>query len=530
MKTIYFLKIPVLLLILTTTAITGSAFKIDSIKVEFDQSQLVLLGEKFSISVISYHPDGKIRKTRGTSGGNVSWGKYNVSVTGGEFKGGKILVSGKLVPSKGKYIGISVTPEKYPELKKEILIPLNYETSVEFIPDEPFEKSPGSILTGSVVSTYNNGTVRTSGKLSTDRQAANFSFETTGGNWVNGKFIIDTDFISIENHTASLVVSLAEYPEIADTFSVLLNYKTNYLANFNTAGGSWGMSGHQGGSGAPGCNGGDGGFGQDGGHGNNAPDIGVWADLYFDSLLNCNLLYVYTLNFWNDAESFYLLNPEGGSLTVTAAGGNGGSGGDGGHGGNGGNGRDGEIWYETVLVEKVEKKPQTRVVTKKEKKQFTDTEGNITEVEVDVETTETYYVDVLVHEEVSIRRQEPGENGGNGGFGGGGGFGGDGGDGGNIWFYFTADAAPYEYLFTAKNRGGSGGFHGSAGRGGSGGIGGWGNPVGNRGMDGGSGPTAFGISAGSGRNGKVFKESTDEFYFNSVAGIEAENPDQFQEE
>lgn len=530
MKNFDLMKILLSIMVLTILSLKAFSFKTDSIRIEFDKNQLVLPGEKFSFKVITCQPDGKIRKTRGIHDGNLSWRHFDISVSGGIFNNGKVYVSPRLTPSKGKYISISVSPKKQPELKKEMLIPLNYETSVEFIPDEPFEKSPGSILTGNVVSTYNNGAIRTSGKLSTDKQAANFSFETTGGNWVNGKFIIDTDFISIENHTASLVVSLAEYPEIADTFSVLLDYKTNYLANFNAAGGSWGMSGHQGGSGAQGCNGGDGGFGQDGGHGNNAPDIGVWADLYFDSLLNCNLLYVYTLNFWNDAESFYLLNPEGGSLTVTAAGGNGGSGGDGGRGGSGGNGRDGEIWYETVLVEKIEKKPQTRVVTKKEKKQFTDAEGNITEVEVDVETTETYYVDVVVHEEVSIRCQEPGENGGNGGFGGGGGFGGDGGDGGNIWFYFTADAAPYENLFAAKNRGGSGGYHGSAGRGGSGGNGGWGNPAGNRGLDGGSGPSAFGISAGSGRNGKVFKESTDEFYFNSVAGIEAKNPEQFQEE
>lgn len=523
MKTFYFFKISVFFIVLITAAINGSAIKIDSIKVDYDYNQLVLPGEKFSITIVSYHPDGKIRKTRGTPGGNVSWGRYNISVTGGEFKGGKIYVSEKLVPSKGKYIGISVTPEKHPELKKEMLIPLNYEISIKFIADEPFEKSPGSVIEGWIVSTFNNGTERTFKKLNTSSQTANFTFETLGGNWEKGKFIIDSNFLDIENHTASLVVTPVLNPEIADTFSVQLDYKKHFAVNFNAAGGSWGMSGSHGGSGAPGCDGGNGGFGQDGESGNNAPDVGVWADLYFDSLLNCNLLYVYTLNFWNDAENFYLLNPEGGSLTVTAAGGNGGSGGDGGCGGSGGNGRDGEIWYETVLVEKIEKKPQTRVVIRKEKKQVTDADGNVTEIEVDVETTETYYVDVVVHEEVSIRRQEPGENGGNGGFGGGGGFGGDGGDGGNIWFYYTADAAPYEYLFTAKNPGGSGGFHGSAGRGGSGGNGGWGNPTGNRGMDGGSGSSAFGISSGSGRNGKVFKESTDEFYFYPVAGNQTEN-------
>ena len=181
-------------------------------------------------------------------------------------------------------------------------------------------------------------------------------------------------------------------------------------------------------------------------------------------------------------------------------------------------------------MEKIEKKPQSRIVTKKEKKQVTDAEGNITEVEVDITTTETYYVDVVVQEEVTIQHQEPGENGGNGGFGGGGGFGGNGGDGGNFYLYFTEDAKPYAYLFSAKTQGGSGGYNGSAGGGGNGGNGGWGNPPGSRGMNGGSGPSAFGISAGSGRNGRVFKESTDEFYFYSVAGNVSENSVQINQE
>ena len=519
MKKFYSLTISLILLVLTGLSLAAFSFKTDSVRVEFDHSQLVLPGEEFSISVISYHSKEKIRKTRGTPGGNVSWGRYNVSVTGGEFRGGKIYVSEKLVPSKGKYIAISVSPEKHPELIKELLIPLNYEKSVEFIPDEPFDKSPGSVIEGWVVSTFNNGTERSFKKLNNSSQSANFRFETSGGNWEKGKFIVDSNILDIENHTASLVVTPVLNPEIADTFSVLLDYKKHLAVNFNATVGSWGIAGSQGGNGAPGCNGGNGGFGQDGEPGNNAPDVGIWADLYYDSILSCNLLYVYTLNFWNDAENFYLLNPEGGSLNVTAAGGNGGSGGDGGRGGNGGNGRDGEIWFETVLVKKYNV-PQTRFITKKVKKLVTDAKGNVTEVEVDVVTTETYYVDWAVDVEVSIHHQEPGENGGNGGFGGGGGLGGDGGDGGNIWFYFTIDAAPYENLFTADNQGGSGGFHGSAGSGGNGGNGGLGNPAGNRGMDGSSGSSAFSITAGSGRNGKVFKENTDEFFFYTVAGNE----------
>jgi hypothetical protein len=520
MKTFYFLKIAVSLLFLTLAAFTAYAFKIDSLKIDYDKSQLVLPGEKFSITITSFHPDGKVRKTRGTPGGNVSWGRYNISVAGGRFANGKIEVNEKLVPSVGKYIEVEVSLKKYPEIRERLLIPLNFETSVEFIPDTPFSKSPGSVIEGKIVSVYDNGITRISDKLRNENQAAGFWIKASGGSWQKGKFIIDPDFMNIEKHTASLVVTPVMNPAVTDTFSVLMDYKNHYSLNFNGQSGSWGFSGTNGSNGGTGCNGGNGGFGEDGCTGDNAPDVGVWADLYFDSLLNCNLLYVYTQNFWNGAERFLLVNPDDGSVAINANGGCGGNGGNGGRGGDGGTGRDGDVWFETVVVEKIEKQPRSQTVIKKEKKQVTDAEGNTTEMEVDVETTETVYVDVVVEENVTIQHQEPGENGGNGGFGGGGGFGGNGGDGGYIYFYFTEDAEPYEYLFTAKTRGGSGGINGNSGSGGSGGNGGFGNPSGIHGANGGNGPSAFGISGSTGQNGKIFKERTDEFYFYKTVEVE----------
>jgi hypothetical protein len=241
-------------------------------------------------------------------------------------------------------------------------------------------------------------------------------------------------------------------------------------------------------------------------------------------------LYVYAQNLWSGEEKFLLINPDGGQFEINANGGSGGNGGNGGRGGDGGNGRDGEVWFETVVVEKIERQPQSRIVTKKEKKQVTDAEGKVTEVEVDVQTTETVYVDVVVQENVTIRHEGPGENGGNGGYGGGGGFGGPGGDGGYIYFHFTEDAEPFEYLFTAKNHSGSGGFHGSAGSGGNGGNGGNGNPPGAHGMNGGSGPSPIGITASSGYSGKIFKDRSDEFFFYQTTVENAEALQQNSEE
>lgn len=531
MKTFYFLKIAVSLLFFTLAAFTASAFKIDSLKIEYDKNQLVLPGEKFSISITSFHADGKVRKTRGVPGGNVSWGRYNVYVGGGRFVNGKIEVNEKLVPSIGKYIEVEVSPKKNPEIQERLLIPLNFETSIKFMPEEPFEKSPGSEIEGRILSVYDNGVSRISEKLRTNFQTKNIEILTSGGRWQKGKFRIDPDFLNIENHTARLVIKPVLNPSVSDTFSVFMNYKKHYSLNFNGHSGTWGFSGTSGSNGGTGCHGGDGGFGQDGESGENAPDIGVWADLYFDSLLNCNLLYVYAQNLWSGEEKFLLINPEGGKLEINANGGSGGRGGDGGIGGNGGNGLDGEVWFETVVVEKIEKQPQSQTVTKKEKRQVTDADGNTTEIEVDVQTTETIYVDVVVQENVTIRHEGPGQNGGDGGHGGGGGFGGPGGDGGYIYFYFTDDAEPFEYLFAVNNRGGSGGFHGSAGIGGSGGSGGNGNPPGARGMNGAFGPSPVGITASSGYRGKIFRDKTEEFFFYQTAESEnAEALEHFKEE
>lgn len=529
MKTFYFLKFSIILLFFTLAAFTASAFKIDSLKIDYDKNQLVLPGEKFSISIISYHPDGKARKTRGTPGGNVSWGRYNISVAGGQFENGKIEVNEKLVPSVGKYIEVEVSLKKHPEIKERMLIPLNYEMSVAFIPETPFSKSPGGVIEGKIVSAYNNGIARITDKLHTSNQTAGFSFRTSGGRWQKGKFNLDPDFMNIENHTASLVVTPVLNPAVADTFSVLLDYKQHYTLNFNALGGNCGFSGTNGSNGGTGCNGGDGSSGQDGEPGDNAPDIGVWADLYYDSLINCNLLYVYTQNLWNGDERFLLVNPDDGGVAINANGGSGGNGGNGGRGGDGGNGRDGEVWLENIVIEKIEKQPRSQIVTKKEKKQVTDSEGNTTEIEVDVQTTETVYVDAVVEENVTIRHQEPGENGGHGGYGGGGGIGGPGGDGGYIYYYFTEDAEPYAYLFTTKIRGGSGGTNGSAGSGGRGANGGFGNPSGIHGANGGCGPSVFGISGNDGRNGKIFKDKTDEFFFYQTAES-AENAGLIKEE
>lgn len=486
--------------------------KIDSIQIIFDKNQLVLPGESFKIGVASFHKNGKIRKTININSGLVFWWRYKVEVVGGTFKAGNITVNERLMPSKGKYINVKVYPKRNPELTQQLLIPLNYETKIEFQPTTDFDKAPGSNFEGIIVSTFNNGQNRFYTRLNKNNESIPFYFETNGGAWKKGKFTIEPDFTKIENHRAALITHSLRNNEVSDTFNVVMDYKHAYHLSFKGFNGSDGFDGRNGSAGVLGYDGENGDYGQDGEPGFNGPDVGVWADLYFDSLMNNYLVYVYAENLQTGEEFKYLLNPEGGSLTVTTEGGNGGSGGDGGRGGDGSNGRDGTVWYEHKVIKRKVKEPRTRTVSKKVKKQVRDSEGNIKEIEEEVQETETYYVEVEKNEVITIERRSPGEKGGDGGNGGAGGLGGQGGDGGNIYLYFTDDCWIFQNLFSAISRGGSGGLNGNGGYGGNGGRGGIGEPNGPNGYSGRRGSSNSGWEF-NGWNGRIFKDSTKEFFF-----------------
>lgn len=497
-----------------SSSVNGSSIcsRPDSIQIVYDDQQLLLPGESFRIGIKSFHRNGKVKSTIGLLGGSAWWWNYKLEVLGGTEFSGRIQVSDKLIPSKGKYISISAYPRKKPELKKQLLLPLNYETRIVWHPTNNFEKSPGSQVQGEVISEFDNRMVRVFDNWRNKKSSGNFGFSGQGGYWDNGRFNIDPDFMQLEKHRAALIVQSLRNTSVADTFAVLMDYKHPYNLRFYGSSGVPGLSGSGGSSGATGYHGSDGQNGQNGEFGDDGPDIGVWIDLYRDSVLNTDLLYVYVQNLSTTKESRYLINPEGGRMQISSFGGSGGFGGNGGSGGSGGSGVPGETWTETHMEKQTIKKPVTKKVIRKEMKKRTDAEGKEYEVEVEYETTVTEYVDVVVDVPVTVTKQGPGGDGGNGGWGGAGGVGGSGGYGGNITFYFTGDARPYQHLFTAKSEGGSGGMHGSGGSGGHGGSGGPGNPNGRRGVNGSSGPSAVGFTE-SGGSGRILIKSTEEFFY-----------------
>jgi hypothetical protein len=148
---------------------------------------------------------------------------------------------------------------------------------------------------------------------------------------------------------AHVTITAPSHPDLRAELDIPLRYDYKFAANFSGSNGSSGLNGSDGMDGSsgsmgstdpnnpsPGGNGGNGtsgSDGKDGDPGGDAPPVQVRVTLRAGShpLLQVG---VYAAG----KQKLYLVDPQGGSLTVTADGGSGGSGGKGGRGGRGGSG------------------------------------------------------------------------------------------------------------------------------------------------------------------------------------------------
>jgi hypothetical protein len=152
-----------------------------------------------------------------------------------------------------------------------------------------------------------------------------------------------------DGKVAHVTITVPSHPGIQADLDIPLRYDYNFISNFSGSSGSSGMNGSDGldgtngsmgsmdpnnpSAGGDGSNGTDGSNGQDGGAGGDAPPVQIRVALRSGShpLLQVSVSAA-------GHQELYLLDPQGGSLTVRSDGGPGGSGGRGGRGGRGGSG------------------------------------------------------------------------------------------------------------------------------------------------------------------------------------------------
>ncbi|HEX4426209.1 MAG TPA: hypothetical protein VH079_12495 [Terriglobales bacterium] len=149
-----------------------------------------------------------------------------------------------------------------------------------------------------------------------------------------------------------ITITIPSHPDIKTELDIPVRYNFNFVSNFsgsNGNNGSDGIAGSDGMSGSPGStdpnnpsaggdgsSGGNGTDGSNGGNGGDAPPVQIRMTLRAGShpLLQVGVTAA-------GHQKLYLVDPQGGSLTVRADGGQGGSGGKGGRGGRGGSGGSG---------------------------------------------------------------------------------------------------------------------------------------------------------------------------------------------
>jgi hypothetical protein len=169
----------------------------------------------------------------------------------------------------------------------------------------------------------------------------------------SGEVSLPVDPRLSDGKTGHVVVTLAFNPDLRAETDIPTRYDLKYSADFSGNNGFNGTSGQSGSDGsrgsdgsfdpdhpAAGGNGGDGGNGtdgQDGSIGGDAPDVTIRLAAHPGG----GTLIEAAVQAKGGKETFYLIDPNGGSLSVSADGGRGGSGGKGGSAGRGGSGGSG---------------------------------------------------------------------------------------------------------------------------------------------------------------------------------------------
>jgi len=429
---------------------------IKSLVVRYDPDVLRVPGNSLPIGISVVMKNGTFHSTKGYLNGDLRWLNFKIEVEGASFFSGNLRIEETEQSLKGNAIVLKIYSKKTKELLHEQEILYNYPIDLKLFPTNEFSLAPRNRITLGMDALYNNGTIITENIYGL-AYPKNVHLSVSGGHYGLGAVNIEADPFKIENHTVSVTARSMQNVAASDNLTFILDYRHTYKKSYSVSDTEDGFSGANGSDGMSGADGQDGRSGSNGQDGYNGIELDVFVDVYFDTIINQELLYVEVKDLWSGDMDRFLVNTDGGKLFLYNEGGDAGDGGDGGKGGDGGLGAIG-AWYEEYSI----------------------AENG---------------------EEIVTKYQGTGGDGGNGGYGGNGGHGGYGGQGGFATITYTKEAAWFQNMITIYNSGGDGGSSGSGGTGGSGGKGGAGNPSGRDGSSGNSGDS--GNSGKWGPSGEV---------------------------
>src|SRR5882724_2426473 len=349
-----------------------------SYHIRYDHSALRIPGSAFAIGLVIPAVGRNAADTIGYPGGKDGWDKYRVMVDSGSFSGGMIRLDRSNLYKKHDSVTVTVFARKWllggkGKWLATRRIPYNYEDSIAVLTSGNTGKSPGDHVQFGVRTIYDNRQFADQWFPAKKKNRDDFSFTFEGGHLSRSKgdLKIDTDPAHFVNHRVRLVARLARNTAIGDTLQFLLDYTAQYQCLIRSA-----TQGH---------------------------DLDVAADAYYDSLIHTTLLKIDVLDSTGKKTYHYLVNTNGGTLSISSKGAD---------GPDGRNGIDG----------------------------LPGTPGSAGAISVDVHTTTAADGSIQT---TTTTTQGPGGDGVNGGNGEDGVDGGNGSDGGNIVVHYTKAAAPF---------------------------------------------------------------------------------------
>lgn len=169
-----------------------------------------------------------------------------------------------------------------------------------------------------------------------------------------GQVSLTSDPLQIHSSFGHVTVTMPSHPELKAEIDIPLRFDLHYRTNFDASNGMDGMSGTNGidgmrgtdgtpdaqgnlSAGGNGSDGSDATNGTDGSRGGNAPDVQVYL---VPAPGDAHLIQA-SVAAGRQSPEYFLIDAQGGSLSISADGGRGGSGGKGGRGGRGGDGGSG---------------------------------------------------------------------------------------------------------------------------------------------------------------------------------------------
>ena len=226
MRLFYFLAILPLLLsscvLFNSVSLKNKPVK--SILWLYDTTQLVIPGHEIESGlVILLKDDKEVLYSNGLLNGKIGWHNFDVSCINCYFTEGKIIIPKHLDPKEYSSVYVRAQSKHHPDISAELVLEMNHLVDLQLYASNNYEAAPAGIVAVEVIATYDNGMqINSIDFPNCPDKFENLKVYTNGADYRKNNLYINSNPITITDHQVSMTVSSLSYPEVSDTYTILL--------------------------------------------------------------------------------------------------------------------------------------------------------------------------------------------------------------------------------------------------------------------------------------------------------------------